>query len=139
MPSGIFRPSLTITFRSEPSGFAVSTRPALTSKKNRRPVVAGGTFLAGFCLATVVDIEFTYSFSAISNEYNQIDCKGLAIQLRSAMTLPFNEIPVSDESAVCQWFISCQRIGSTQPSCALTSMQCVVWSYGSHPRENSEL
>src|SRR6266853_6123954 len=102
MPSGSLRPSLTITFRSEPSGFAVSTRPALRSKKNRRPAVAGGTLLAGFCLATVVDIEFTYSFSAISNEYNQIDCKGLAIELPSAITLSFNEILMSNEYAACQ-------------------------------------
>ncbi len=38
-----------------------------------------------------------------------MDCKGLAIELRSAITLPFNEIPMSDESAVCQWFSSCQK------------------------------
>src|SRR5215471_19639920 len=36
-PSGNFRPSLMMVFRSEPSGFAVNTRPAPRSRKNSRP------------------------------------------------------------------------------------------------------
>lgn len=110
MPSGSFRPSLTITFRSEPSGFAVNTRPPLRSKKNRRPVVAVGMDLVGLGFA-VVDIEFTYSFSEISNEYNRMYCNGLATSSKVVITLPFNEIPMSNESAVCQWFSNCQRTG----------------------------
>lgn len=46
----------------------------------------------------------------------------------------FNEIPMSNESAACQWFISCQRIGSRRS----LPMQCIVWSHGIHPRENSQ-
>src|ERR1700737_1623475 len=38
-PSGSFRPSLTITFRSEPSGFAENMRPPPRSRKNSRPAV----------------------------------------------------------------------------------------------------
>src|ERR1700738_354546 len=38
-PSGSFRPSLTITFRSEPSGFAENMRPPPRSRKNRRPAI----------------------------------------------------------------------------------------------------
>lgn len=34
--------------------------------------------------------------------------------LRSVITLHFNEIPMSHESGVWQWFSSCQRIGSAQ-------------------------
>src|SRR5277367_2463538 len=38
-PSGSLRPSLTITFKSEPSGFADNTRPAPRSRKKSRPEV----------------------------------------------------------------------------------------------------
>src|ERR1700694_1728803 len=38
-PSGSFRPSLTIIFKSEPSGFAENMRPPPRSRKNRRPAV----------------------------------------------------------------------------------------------------
>src|ERR1700752_4193846 len=50
MPSGSFRPSLTMVFKSEPSGFDVRTRPAARSKKNKRPTV----FAANL---TVLDLE----------------------------------------------------------------------------------
>src|SRR5580704_14533942 len=50
IPSGSFRPSLTIVFKLEPSGFAVRTRPAARSKKYKRPTV----FAADF---TVSDLE----------------------------------------------------------------------------------
>src|SRR5215469_3016083 len=38
-PSGNFRPSLMMVFKSEPSGFADKTRPAPRSRKNSRPDV----------------------------------------------------------------------------------------------------
>src|SRR6266581_8484447 len=40
MPSGSLRPSLTIVFKSEPSGFMESTRPPPRSRRNRRAEVA---------------------------------------------------------------------------------------------------
>src|SRR3984885_16260681 len=42
MPSGYLRPSLTIVFRSDPSAFAASTRPAPRSKKKRWPESESG-------------------------------------------------------------------------------------------------
>jgi hypothetical protein len=65
MPSGSLRPSLTIVFKSEPSGLQESTRPALTSKTNRRPEVAFVATLEDFDFAALEDIEFTCSFSEI--------------------------------------------------------------------------
>src|SRR5260221_14515090 len=50
MPSGSFRPSLMMVFKSEPSGFDVSTRPAERSKKYKRPTVFATDF-------TVSDLE----------------------------------------------------------------------------------
>src|SRR5215469_9843935 len=38
-PSGNFRPSLMMVFKSEPSGFADNTRPAPRSRKEGRPGV----------------------------------------------------------------------------------------------------
>src|SRR5579864_7576736 len=38
-PSGNFRPSSTMVFKSEPSGFAENTRPPPKSRKNNRPEV----------------------------------------------------------------------------------------------------
>src|ERR1700681_4854215 len=40
MPSGSRLPSLTMTLRSEPSGFAENTSPLLALRKNKRAVVA---------------------------------------------------------------------------------------------------
>src|SRR4051794_22538140 len=39
MPSGSRRPSLTMIFTSEPSGFAENTSPLLALRKNKRAVV----------------------------------------------------------------------------------------------------
>src|SRR6266403_995893 len=50
MPSGSVRPSLMMVFKSEPSGFDVSTRPAERSKKYKRPTVFATDF-------TVSDLE----------------------------------------------------------------------------------
>src|SRR5713226_2437044 len=43
-PSGSFLPSSTIVLRSEPSGFAVSTRPPAISRKKMRPVMMSFLF-----------------------------------------------------------------------------------------------
>src|SRR5712664_4289944 len=50
MPSGSFRPSLMMVFKSEPSGFDISTRPAERSKRYKRPTVFATDF-------TVSDLE----------------------------------------------------------------------------------
>src|SRR5258705_12908636 len=44
MPSGSFRPSLTMVFKSEPSGFDERTRPAARSKKYKRLTVFADNF-----------------------------------------------------------------------------------------------
>src|SRR4029077_15319157 len=51
IPSGSLRPSLTMIFRLEPSGFDVKMRPAARSMKNSRPE---SDFTADF---TVSDLE----------------------------------------------------------------------------------
>src|SRR5271154_2367180 len=45
MPSGSRLPSLTMTLRSEPSGFAEKTSPLLALRKNKRAFVAFAGFL----------------------------------------------------------------------------------------------
>src|ERR1700758_2020772 len=65
IPSGSFRPSLTIVFKSEPSGFAERMRPAPRSKKKRRPEVDLAAGFASFGLVTVDAIEFACSFANI--------------------------------------------------------------------------
>src|SRR4029077_16367163 len=62
MPSGSLRPSLTIVFKSEPSGLHESTRPSLRSKTNRRPKVAFVVPFEDFDFEALEDIEFTCSF-----------------------------------------------------------------------------
>src|ERR1700752_641801 len=62
MPSGRRRPSLTRIFKSDPSGFADNTWPALRLRKNKRPELAFATEFEDFDFVPVVDIEFTYSF-----------------------------------------------------------------------------
>jgi hypothetical protein len=47
-PSGSFRPSLTMVFKSEPSGFAVNMRPALKFRKKSPPQVC--PLLASACI-----------------------------------------------------------------------------------------
>jgi hypothetical protein len=63
MPSGILRPSLTMVFSSEPSGFTETTRPPLRSKKKRRPEAEFAVGFVDFDLEVVEDIEFACSFS----------------------------------------------------------------------------
>src|SRR6266446_9790346 len=61
MPSGSFRPSLMMVFKSEPSGFDVRTRPTARSKKYKRPAVFAAGFVA-FALEFADDIELIPSF-----------------------------------------------------------------------------
>src|ERR1700751_3792708 len=72
MPSGSLRPSLTIVFKSEPSGLHESTRPSLRSKTNRRPKVAFVFPFEDFDFAALEDIEFTCSFSEIDLQTQQL-------------------------------------------------------------------
>src|SRR5258706_15067410 len=72
MPSGSLRPSLTIVFKSEPSGLQESTRPSLRSKTNRRPRVAFVVTLEDFDFAALEDIEFTCSFSETDLQNQQL-------------------------------------------------------------------
>src|SRR5450432_1635732 len=62
MPSGIRLPSLTMTFRSEPSGFADKTWPLLALKKYKRPEPGFVESLTAFALEFTDDIEFFPSF-----------------------------------------------------------------------------
>src|ERR1700734_3232128 len=64
MPSGSRLPSLTITLRSEPSGFAENTWPLLALRKNKRAVLAFAlAFLTSHLEALTVMIFFPpYSF-----------------------------------------------------------------------------
>src|SRR6516165_11173659 len=61
IPSGSRRPSLTITFKSEPSGFDENTRPPPTSKKNSRPLI-GFTPESETPGVEVVEDAMIYSF-----------------------------------------------------------------------------
>src|ERR1700722_4705588 len=58
MPSGIRRPSLTMTFSPEPSGFADNTCPALALRKNKRPESGLATDCAAFAFEFADDIAF---------------------------------------------------------------------------------
>src|SRR5258708_5488288 len=62
MPWGIRLPSVTMTFRSEPSGFADKTWPALALRKNNRPAVPFGPGLAIFDLDALTDINLFAPF-----------------------------------------------------------------------------
>src|ERR1700688_4570590 len=62
MPSGIRLPSLTMTFRSEPSGFAVKTSPLLALRKNKRPAVPFGVGWATFDLDALTDMDLFLLF-----------------------------------------------------------------------------
>src|SRR5713226_9573401 len=48
MPSGSFRASVTIVFRSDPSGLHDITRPPPRSKRNRRAIVVWGAVFPVF-------------------------------------------------------------------------------------------
>src|SRR5580704_16543408 len=63
MPSGSLRPSLTMVFKSEPSGFDVRMRPAARSKKYKRPTVfAATTFTVSDFEALEDGIGISFSF-----------------------------------------------------------------------------
>jgi hypothetical protein len=49
---------VSIVFKSEPSGFAERMRPALRSRKNRRPEVALDAGFEPFGLEIVVDMSW---------------------------------------------------------------------------------
>ncbi len=62
MPSGIRLPSLTMTFRSEPSGFADKTWPLLALRKNKRPAVTFSVGLVTFDLDALRNINLFAPF-----------------------------------------------------------------------------
>src|SRR5271155_1377608 len=66
MPSGSFRPSLTMVFKSEPSGFEERTRPAARSKKYKRPTVFAADFTVSDLEALEDGIGITFSFLVFS-------------------------------------------------------------------------
>src|ERR1700730_10389216 len=66
MPSGSFRPSLTMVFKSEPSGFEERTRPVARSIKNRRPTVFAAIFTVSDLEALDDSIRVHYSFPNLS-------------------------------------------------------------------------
>src|SRR6266478_3139907 len=57
IPSGSFRPSLTMVFKSEPSGFDERTRPAARSKKYKRPTVFAADFTVSHLERAFVRVE----------------------------------------------------------------------------------
>src|SRR5438477_3209201 len=65
MPSGSFRPSLTIVLRSEPSGLAERMRPPLRSKKNKRLEKDLEPRFVSFLLVTVDDINSPAPFERL--------------------------------------------------------------------------
>src|SRR5216683_7075174 len=65
MPSGIRLPSLTMTFRSEPSGFAEKTWPLLALRKNKRLAVPFGVGLTTFNLDSLRDIDLLAPFALL--------------------------------------------------------------------------
>src|SRR6266853_6105675 len=95
MPSGSFRPSLTMVFRSEPSGFEENTRPAARSKMNKRLTVFADNFVVSDLEALEDGIGFFISFLVLfrlSSELQQN--RSLPLQrahtkaLRPVMALP---------------------------------------------------
>src|SRR5712671_1254247 len=62
MPSGSRLPSLTITLRSEPSGFAENTSPLLALRKNKRAVVA---FAVVFLISHLEDLTAMIFFAPL--------------------------------------------------------------------------
>src|ERR1700719_2527600 len=66
MPSGIRLPSLTMTFTSEPSGFAEKIWPLLALRKNKRPAVPFGVGLATFDLDALRDINLFSPFVVLA-------------------------------------------------------------------------
>src|SRR5437764_1181437 len=86
MPSGI-RQSVTMTLRSEPSGFSESTRLPLASRTNSRPIVARPTDACSDCedLSCVMFCPFIVSRAASAGLHTQgraIDRPKRSIELR---------------------------------------------------------
>src|SRR6266516_4270166 len=86
MPSGI-RQSVTMTLRSEPSGFTESTRLPLASRTNSRPIVARPTDACSDCedLSCVMFCPFIVSRAASPGLHTQgraIDRPKRSIELR---------------------------------------------------------
>src|SRR5437773_904384 len=86
MPSGI-RQSVTMTLRSEPSGFSDSTRLPLASRTNSRPIVARPTDACSDCedLSCVMFCPFIVSRAASAGLHTQgraIDRPKRSIELR---------------------------------------------------------
>src|SRR6266702_1373276 len=67
IPSGSCRPSLTMVFKSEPSGLTDSTRPSLRSRKKRRPELSFVASLVAFDLELVEGIGI-HSFLSHSSD-----------------------------------------------------------------------
>src|SRR5271154_5511688 len=63
MPSGSRLPSLTMTLRSDPSGFAENTSPLLALRKNKRAVMAFAVVFMIFDLEDITDMSFLRSFT----------------------------------------------------------------------------
>src|ERR1700719_680716 len=86
MPSGI-RQSVTMTLRSEPSGFSDSTRLPLASRTNSRPIVAWPTDACSDCedLSCVMFCPFIVGRAVSAGLHTQgraIDCPKRSIELR---------------------------------------------------------
>src|SRR5579863_3063769 len=62
-PSGNFRPSLMMVFKSEPSGFADNMRPPLRSRKKSRPDVGAFFAPASIDVEAIALIERTSSLT----------------------------------------------------------------------------
>src|SRR6266446_1650032 len=75
MPSGSRLPSLTITLRSEPSGFAENTCPLLALRKNKRAVVVFATGLLIVDLAVLTAISCFRSFISLVFGKNRLNRK----------------------------------------------------------------
>src|SRR5258708_16484040 len=95
MPSGSLRPSVTMVFKSEPSGFDVRMRPAARSKKYKRLTVFADNFAISDLEALEDGIGFFISFLVsfrLSSELQQN--RSLPFQrahtkaLRPVMALP---------------------------------------------------
>src|ERR1700680_4844106 len=68
MPSGSRLPSLTITLRSEPSGFAQNTSPLLALRKNKRAV---GAFAVVFLTSHLEDLTAMIFFAPLLLQFWQ--------------------------------------------------------------------
>src|SRR5260370_36213836 len=86
IPSGSFLPSLTMVFKSEPSGFDVRTRPTARSRKNRRPETVLAAGRAALALGFASGLEF-FSFFLIVPLPSSIFLQLIHLRLRAAQQL----------------------------------------------------